>query len=93
MEIGCKLKRYAAFDKPLHCRENNGMMTDYQLCSLLMRLLTPQRGSLFSLSRSVCFVLILMPVLYMIAAFVISLRNARKTALPGSLQCLVPDGA
>ena len=39
------------------------IMLPVLLATLLMRLLTPQRGSLFSLSRSVCFVLILMPVL------------------------------
>ena len=59
------------------------------LATLLMRLLTPQRGSLFSLSRSVCFVLILMPVLLCVFS---ELEHTKKaiTAMTQRMDKLLP---
>ena len=65
------------------------IMLPVLLATLLMRLLTPQRGSLFSLSRSVCFVLILMPVLLCVFS---ELEHTKKaiTAMTQRMDKLLP---
>ena len=52
------------------------IMLPVLLASLLMHMISPGRGSLFSLSKSVCFVLILIPVLLLVFS---ELEHARET--------------
>ncbi len=52
------------------------IMLPVLLASLLLHMISPGKGSLFSLSRSVCFVLILIPVLLLVFS---ELEHARET--------------